>query len=348
MISLSNLSIATDLAFHLDLAPYTAFEYILFFMDLAVIFNYILAGIAFIVIFSILIIIHEFGHFYAAIKSGVKVEEFGLGMGKKLYGYKKGEVEYTLNIFPFGGFVRMLGEEAGQESADPRSFGQASLWRRMIITLAGIFMNFVLAIVLLTGLFSVGTDPILISEKEVVNAYESGLLQIELSDGTRVTRKEARALPGDTELKMVYTEQIKLPVYQALPFAFAETYRISGAVLDKAAEIPRELFMEMRVPEGLAGPVGIADITHSVLPQGLGALIKLMALLSISLAVMNLLPIPALDGGRFLFQIIEMILMPFGIKPNEKIENYVHLGGFILLMGLIVLITWNDITRIFF
>ena len=309
---------------------------------------FILSILAFIVIFSILILIHEFGHFYAAIKSGVKVEEFGLGMGKKLYGYKKGETEYTLNLFPFGGFVRMLGEESGQESSDPRSFGQASLWKRMVITLAGVAMNFLLAIGLLTVLFTAGTDPILISKEEVRDAYDSGLLVLETTDGQSITREEALKMPEDSKINLVYTESIKLPVYEAVPFAITETYRISGAVLQKAAEIPIELFKNQQVPEGLAGPVGIAEITHKVLPQGVMALIKLTALLSISLAVMNLLPIPALDGGRFLFQIIEALCMPFGIKPSEKIENYVHLGGFILLMGLIVLITWNDIQRIFF
>ena len=104
----------------------------------------ILSIIAFLIIFSVLIIVHEFGHYYAAIKSGVKVEEFGLGMGKKLYGYKRGETEFTLNAIPFGGFVRMLGEESS--SNDPRSFGNAPLFNRMVITLAGVFMNFVMAI----------------------------------------------------------------------------------------------------------------------------------------------------------------------------------------------------------
>jgi len=124
--------------------------------------------LAFLLIFSTLIIVHEFGHYYAAIKSGVKVEEFGLGMGKKLFGYKRGETEFTLNLIPFGGFVRMLGEE--DDSKDPRSFGQAKLWKRMVITLAGVFMNFVMAIAFLTILFTAGTDPILVSQADVERA----------------------------------------------------------------------------------------------------------------------------------------------------------------------------------
>ena len=105
-----------------------------------------LSILVFLIIFSFLIVIHEFGHFYAAKKSGVKVLEFGLGLGKKLYGKQIGETEFTFNLVPFGGFVRMEGEE--ENSNDPRSFGKAKLWRRMMITLAGVFMNFVFAIFL--------------------------------------------------------------------------------------------------------------------------------------------------------------------------------------------------------
>ncbi len=302
--------------------------------------------LAFLLIFSTLIIVHEFGHYYAAIKSGVKVEEFGLGMGKKLFGYKKGETEFTLNMIPFGGFVRMLGEE--DESKDPRSFGQAKLWKRMVITLAGVFMNFVMAITFLTILFTVGTDPILVSQADVERAYDNGKLAFTV-DGVRMTPDEIKALEVTTSpVVFEYLEQTKAPFPQSVWLATTETVRISWAVLEKAAEIPVELIQKQQVPEGLAGPIGIAEVTHKVLPQGFMALVKLTALLSISLAVMNLLPIPALDGGRFVFQIFELCLKPFGIKPNEKWENYAHMAGFALLMGLLLLITWNDVVRIFF
>lgn len=302
--------------------------------------------LAFLLIFSTLIIVHEFGHYYAAIKSGVKVEEFGLGMGKKLFGYKRGETEFTLNMIPFGGFVRMLGEE--DDSKDPRSFGQAALWKRMVITLAGVFMNFVMAITFLTILFTVGTDPILVSQADVERAYDNGEIAFTVN-GERMTPDEIKALEDPTApVIFEYIKEIKAPFPQSVLLATTETARISWAVLEKAAEIPVELVKNLRVPEGLAGPVGIAEVTHKILPQGLMALIKLTALLSISLAVMNLLPIPALDGGRFVFQIVELLLKPFGIKPNEKWENYAHMAGFALLMGLLLLITWNDIARVFF
>lgn len=307
----------------------------------------ILSLIAFFILFSFLVIIHEFGHYYAAIKSGVKVEEFGLGMGKKLFGKKIGETEYTFNLIPFGGFVRMLGEEEAVN--DPRSFDKADLWKRMVITLAGVFMNFVFAIGALSILFTIGTTPIVITEAEKQNAYDTGVIQFLKEDGkTLLTKAEVEKLTEKTKLKEVFTTQTQLPYTQALPLAFTETYRISIAILQKVSEIPSEIINKHQLPDGLAGPVGIAEVTHKVLPQGFAALIKLAALLSISLGVMNLLPIPALDGGRFFFQLIELACKPFKFRPPLKWEEYAHVGGFMILMAFLVAVTWQDITRIFF
>ena len=290
----------------------------------------ILSVLAFLVVFSILIVAHEFGHFYAARKCGVKVLEFALGMGKRVFGKKVGETEYNLNVIPFGGFVRMLGEE--EQSNDPRSFEKAKLWKRMIITLAGVFMNFVLAIGILTFLFSVGTNPILVSKADLERAVESGL----------VTLSE----PNEEGVRKVLSmQEQKFPLGEAFIFSIKETGRISVAILEKVGEIPIEIIENHRLPKGLSGPVGIAEVTHKIVPMGILELMKLTALLSISLGVFNLLPIPALDGGRFIFQLLELITFR---RPNPKWENYVHYAGFMILMGLLVVVTWNDIMRIFF
>ena len=290
----------------------------------------ILSVLAFLVVFSILIVAHEFGHFYAARKCGVKVLEFALGMGKRVFGKKVGETEYNFNAIPFGGFVRMLGEE--EKSDDPRSFEKAKLWKRMIITLAGVFMNFVLAIGILTFLFSVGTNPILVSKADLERAVESGL----------VTLSE----PNEEGVRKVLSmQEQKFPLGEAFIFSIKETGRISVAILEKVGEIPIEIIENHRLPEGLSGPVGIAEVTHKIVPMGILELMKLTALLSISLGVFNLLPIPALDGGRFIFQLLELITFR---RPNPKWENYVHYAGFMILMGLLVVVTWNDIMRIFF
>lgn len=290
----------------------------------------ILSLIAFLLIFSVLIVVHEWGHFFTAQKCGVKVLEFSLGFGKKIWTKTHKGVEYALALVPFGGFVRMLGED--ESSDDPRSFEQAKLWKRMAITLAGIAMNFVFAVVILTGLFSFGTTPVLISDADVDQAIERGIVVLgeELEDGSR---------------QILEIKEIQKPFPQSFVFAVTETWRISGAVIDKAAEIPGEIISTGKLPDGLAGPVGIAEATHKILPSGIAALLKLAALLSISLAVMNLLPIPALDGGRFLFQLIELVIRR---RVPPKWENSVHIGGFVLLMVLIAAVTWNDIVRIFF
>jgi len=150
----------------------------------------------------------------------------------------------------------------------------------MIITLAGVFMNFILSIALLTIMFTVGTDPILVATDDFEAAIESGLVVFEMEDGTRVTRDEILGMEDpDAQVSIVYTEQVKKPFPQSILFATTETYRISAAVLEKAAEIPMELIAKQRIPEGLAGPVGIAEITHKVVPLGFMALVKLTALL---------------------------------------------------------------------
>jgi regulator of sigma E protease len=258
------------------------------------------------------------------------VEEFGLGMGKKLWGKTKGEVEYTINAIPFGGFVRMLGEEG--ESKDPRSFGNAKLWKRMIITLAGVFMNFVLAIFVLTILFSVGTNPIIITQEEFDQAVEEQVIVLSEAD-------------EEGNQTIVDIQQIQKPVHEALVFATTESFRISKAIVHKVKNLPFEIYEKKGIPDDISGPLGIAEATHKILPQGFKAMLKLLAILSLSLGVMNLLPIPALDGGRFLFQLIELVTFR---KPPEQWENAIHVGGFVLLMGLMVVITWNDIVRIFF
>jgi regulator of sigma E protease len=278
------------------------------------------------------VVIHEWGHFFAAKKSGVLVHEFGLGLGKKIWGKTYGETEFTINAIPFGGFVRMLGEE--ENSNDPRSFAQAALWKRMWITLNGIFMNLVFSITVFTVLFSIGSAPIILSEADFKVAQQHDLV-VQTED-------------VDEDGKAVFRlKEIQLPVHRAFAYSLTEHWRITNYVFIKLGEIPAEIRKNKKIPDTLSGPVGIAEATHKILPYGFKAILKLAALLSLSLAIMNILPIPALDGGRFLFQIIELILKPFNISMDAKFENQIHMIGFGILITLIVVITGNDIWRIF-
>jgi regulator of sigma E protease len=285
--------------------------------------------LVFLLVFSALILVHEAGHFFTARWAGVRVLEFGLGFGKKFWKKEKNGVEYSVGVVPFGGYVRMLGEQEESDALD--SFEKAKLWKRMAITLAGIFMNFVFAIILLSGLFTIGTTPILISDADVDNAVAQGLIVLGEPD-------------ADGNQKILEMLDIQVPFPRSFVFAIQETWRISGAVIEKAAEIPVDIITKGNLPDGLAGPVGIAEATHRIIPAGIAAILKLTALLSISLAVMNLLPLPALDGGRFFFQIIEFIIRR---KVPAKFEMWVHTVGFGLLMLLIVAVTWQDLVRIF-
>lgn len=314
--------------------------------------------LVFLIVLSLIIFIHELGHFLAARWAKVYVEEFAIGMGPKILKKQGKETLYTINAIPVGGFVRMRGEE--DVTNDPDGFGEAPLYKRIIITLAGVFMNFLSAWIVLTLLFTAGTQPFLVSKDDVRNAFidqkigfeteEYGLITADSEWGEKVkTGWETQVVPEgleEVDLRLSYLENVKLPLYKAAPFAFTEMFRISAATVERVSKLPGEIIRNRALPDDIGGPVRIAHITYEIIPEGFIPLVKLFIMISISLAVMNLLPIPALDGGRFFFQIIEGILMPFKLKISPKIENYIHLSGFILVMGLIVAITWNDIVYI--
>jgi len=363
--------------------------------------------IAFIVIFSLLVLVHEFGHFIAARKFGVKVEEFGLGLpplAKKIFKDKKG-TWFTLNWIPFGGFVRLFGEDTFDPKVlkDKQSFASKTILQRTIIILGGVFMNFVLAWVLITFGFLVGMKPFLVTAEDVQMAQEQGIVDTRqvlyihevmpesvFEDGSIVAGDyvikinnelvpEAGALstilkpntpadltvmhgeeesvvnvvPNDdgklgvmisTELKVEKVYPVKYPIHQAPVKALYEVGRLSVLTVEMLGQVIVSIVAKFTVPAGVAGPVGIAKMTHTFVQQGFMAVIQFMALISISLGVINVMPFPALDGGRFLFIIFELVSRR---KPNAKMESIIHTAGFGLLMLLILFITWNDIVNLF-
>jgi regulator of sigma E protease len=368
----------------------------------------IITIIAFIVIFSVLILVHEWGHFAAARHAGVKVEEFGIGLppqAKKVYKDKKGTV-YSLNWIPFGGFVRMFGED----STDPKviknknSFASKSMLQRTYIIVAGVFMNFVLAWVLITIGFTVGMHPFLATQEDVDSGIKSGIVQakeiiyiheiapneplsktaikpddyITAVNGMPVTEGMdlSQIIKPDTDTKITYVHgtdaektidviandngklgmtisqeksiksigTIKYPFYIAPIKAVSEIYRLSILTVKMVGNLVVSLVAKFTVPEGVSGPVGIAKMTSYFAKQGFVALMQFTALLSISLGVINIMPFPALDGGRFLFIIFELIARK---KPNAKWETVIHSVGFGLLILMILVITWKDIIKLF-
>lgn len=326
------------------------------------------------IILCVLVLVHEFGHFIVAKKSGVLVEEFSLGMGPQIYSWHKGETEYSLRLFPIGGFVKMLGEDG--ESDNPRAFCNKSVWARMAVTFAGPFMNLLIAVVFFLVAFmyfgtpadnglvgsvlpdspaaAAGLQPgdiiVSLDDTEIANwddvvAYMSGV-QPESSVAvgylrggeqlsaslTPMPNEEGRVILGITQgvqrvgffraMKMGFTTTVTFTVmiFQAL------TQMITGAA-----------------PVEVAGPVGMVSLVGEYADVGLMYLFLFAGMLSVNLGVMNLLPIPALDGARLLFLLIEAVRR----KPVDRDkEAMVHFVGFILLMTLMVVITYFDITKL--
>ncbi|MBI2639048.1 RIP metalloprotease RseP [Candidatus Peregrinibacteria bacterium] len=530
----------------------------------------LLTIIAVIVIFSVLVLIHEYGHFLAARRAGIKVLEFGIGFPPRLFSKKYGETLYSVNAIPFGGFVRLFGEDAVSEEIlkNKRSYAHKSPWVRIKVVVAGVFMNFVLAIVLLTIGFSFGIEPLLVTEQDLFQHLEAGnvksepgifvgkvsdsaktlgvapgdkllaiddkpitensqlaaskdiditlvslkgetkkihlplvskdrffgidfkpftefprlvilevkpdsasiraglksgdvilqvngsetyfpedfetvisqsnearfrvmrgnqILEISVSlpDQKRVViadvfensaAQQARFEKGDIVLsmdgaaiakpeqiqemlrknpgkEMVYRisrrgteiqikakagaknilgialstvssfrnsevsvyrgsiltsiteiKKVRYAPWKAFKQAISESVRLTGLTVSAFGRTLKSIVSQFTVPAEIGGPVQIAYYTHTFVQEGFFALLRFTALLSLSLAVINVLPIPALDGGRLLFIAIEVI---FKKRVNARFESMVHSIGFVLLLLLIVLITYSDITKLF-
>lgn len=369
----------------------------------------VLTIVVFLLVLGILIFVHELGHFMTAKKLGIKVEEFGFGFPprmfgiyknkegkwKKVIGGKKEGVEntiYSINWLPLGGFVKIFGEE-GEGSKDPESFASKPIWKRSLVLAAGVFMNFVLAAILLMVGFKIGLPQAIDSEDSNVRdakiqiaqvatespAAESGLslgdeiisieeerfykiediqnkikdnsgqeILIEVKRGGEI--KEIKTTPrenppedeGALGISLVKTGLVSYPWYISIGKGLEATISVTLAILIAFYELIKNLIVGEKVGADFAGPVGIAVMTGQVTRMGLAYVLQFVAVLSINLAIINILPLPALDGGRILFLIIEKVR---GKKVGKKIENTVHTIGFFLLILLLVVVTFKDLFR---
>lgn len=538
--------------------------------------DFLITAIVFFLVFSVLVLIHEWGHFYAARKSGIKVEEFGIGMPPRIWGKKKGETIYSVNWIPFGGFVRLLGEDASDPKAlkDKRSFAAKPPRLRILVVTAGVLMNFLLAYLLLTFGFIFGIQPLILNADEVLDHLDRGTIHTEngiivknveegspaaqaglmpddkilelngreifmadqvksiiespdqkaviatierdgdtqrinmvaqeqqslgfktyeiltlprvaikdvepgsqsaasgLKSGDIILRINDRQIyftdeylaavrsasqvtyeimrddevkvvnvnlgnggkvivssvfpgtpaekggiekgdiirevngqninvpedilnavekstEGDVNYKIVRDEEVfespikpnqngmigvglsnlssyesdqlsvyatdlpvsviqiddvRYPAWEAPIVAFNECIRLGVLTVDMAGNVFSSVFTRLTVPEGVAGPVGIAQLTHVFVQEGFFSMVRFVALLSLSLAIINILPFPALDGGRLLFILAEVII---GRRVGVKFEAWVHAIGFLILMLLVLAVTYSDILRFF-
>lgn len=350
----------------------------------------VLEILTFLVVLSVLVLVHEFGHYIMARRAGIWVEEFGFGLPPRVIGKKIGETIYSINLLPFGGFVRLHGENDEEGVTKPnRAFIFKDKKTRSGIVVAGVVMNFILAIAAFTTVYSFSGIPRETKDVKVVDiakdspASSSGLLVgdiirkvrgetitevkqfidlVEKDKGKRVEieiernsspvklsvvpRENPPAGEGPLGVTITTTEVYYPPFWQrpfvGIYYGFKEALFWSNAVLSGFAKIFNDLFVG-QVPKDLAGPVGIFAITTQAAKFGILALINFLGILSVNLAILNILPFPALDGGRLLFIGIEAVM---GRKVIPKIESTIHTVGMIILLVLLVAITAHDIQRI--
>ena len=324
-----------------------------------------------IIIFCLLIFVHELGHFIVAKACGVKVNEFAIGMGPAIFKKQKGETLYAVRLFPIGGFCAMEGED--EDSEDDRAFNNKPAWQRALVLPAGSFMNLLTAVVLMIVIaFVVGQATTTVNEVlDDSPAYRAGMMsgdRIVEVDGTAVdewndvityigesSRDTAdivverdgaqqtltAALEYDKESgrnKIGITPEMKHSVTGSVGSGIKNTWNMTVMMY----KVIKQLFTgDVSVSE-LSGPVGIVYAVNQSAKAGVIYVIYLASLLSLNLAIMNMLPFPALDGGRLLFLLIRKIT---GKKITDAIEGKIHFIGIILLMVLMVYVTWNDIVK---
>lgn len=338
---------------------------------------------------SALILIHELGHFLAAKMSGVPVEEFGIGYPPRLISKKIGETRYSINLLPFGGFVKIKGDEAditeslvkgeaAEEKGIKKYFYELSAWRRILVLSAGVAMNFVLGWFIFSSLFLFGTMPALIINQVMPEspAAKAGLISgdrivefqkaqdfinfINSNKGKDIALKVERdgkelvvnAVPR-TEVPIgqgalgIGVSQLgfpKLGFFTSLKEGFVISITIAKDVFRAIYNIFAGIFTGAKVFEGVVGPVGIFQIATRAAQTGLVYFLQLLGLITVNLAVLNILPFPALDGGRLLFIAIEKIK---GSRISVKKEALANAVGFAILLFLMFVITIRDVTRLF-
>ncbi|ADO83540.1 RIP metalloprotease RseP [Ilyobacter polytropus] len=328
-----------------------------------------------IIILGIIIFIHELGHFMAAKFFKMPVSEFSIGMGPKLYSYEGIETTYSVRAIPVGGFVNIEGMEVDSEVED--GFNTKSPFSRFIVLFAGVFMNFSLALVIIYFMV-VSTGKMIQSEEAVIggimetsNAYElilEGDRIFEINDReivdwddiSTIIKEEAGETPlkieviRDGEEKSFLVEPIYepgrdqpllgiLPEYSVEKYGIIESFKVAGGVFkDLFIQIISglKLLVTGRVKaDDITGPVGMIKVVGEASKGGASLLVWLTALLSVNIGIFNLLPFPALDGGRIVFVVLELI----GVTVNKKLEERLHMAGMIVLIGLILFITMNDV-----
>ena len=345
---------------------------------------FLLTVLAFIFVIGVLVLVHEVGHFLFAKLVGIRVEEFGIGLPPRLWYRRRGETVYSLNALPFGGFVKLTGEDE-VDSDDPAAFIAKPGWQRFLVLSAGVLMNLLLAVVIFTLIFSFGVpvaDRVTIEEVTPnAPAAEVGLtagdiiLRLdgeEVSDGLMLIGKILKKAGQQVSLTVLRQEgeltfeltprreypqdqgpmgvAIKThfvkktyPLWQAPWVGMREALGLTLAIGQGLVEMVSNFVTKGEIPKDVTGPVGIFQLTGEAAQTGWLALLQLLGLLSLNLGIVNILPIPALDGGRLVFVLVEIIT---GHRPRARVEHWIHSVGFAILIVLVVLVTIKDLSQI--
>lgn len=341
-------------------------------------FGYILLAI---LVFGILIFIHEFGHFICARRCGVEIKEFAIGMGPQIFGWtsKDNNTKYSLRLFPIGGYVSMLGED--EDSDSENAFNNKSVLKRLLIVSAGPAMNLVLGFIVMIIMISLSgalySNTIYYKDENVSISQSCGL-----QDGDTIVAVDSTKVHTWHELSYEIMNKGFQPVditvkrngeKLKLENVVFPTLDVSGVVYGDVDFLPQEEeFTALNVIkhsfyrsvstvkmvvdsfvdllrgrygiDAMSGPVGITQTIGDFAALGLSYFLHIFVIITINLGVFNLFPIPALDGGRILFLIIEAII---GHPLNRKVEGYIHFVGLMLMLGLAIMVTFNDILRLF-
>ncbi|MDR0879726.1 MAG: RIP metalloprotease RseP [Clostridioides sp.] len=330
-----------------------------------------------IILFGVIIFIHELGHFSFAKMSGVLVHEFSIGMGPKIISRKRGETEYSIRAFPIGGYVSMEGED--EDSKSPRAFGKKTIPQRLSVIFAGPIFNLILAVILLIPVFmvtGVPTQEAIIGEVQKsspaqvvgvesgdrivdindkkIDSWETAVNEIRASKGKKL---EMTVLRDGKEKELAVTPKLEKGVYLIGISQFREkgviksivsSFTATGSMSVQMVKFVGQL-VTGTVPGGVgnsvAGPVGVIGMVSDAAKTGFINLLYFGSIISLNLGILNLLPFPALDGWRILMIIIEGLRGGKKFDPNK--EGMVNLIGLGVLMVFMIFVTYKDILRLF-
>lgn len=333
-----------------------------------------ITALLFILMMMVIIIPHEFGHFIIAKMCKVQVNEFSVGVGPRLFFFKRGETEYSLRLIPFGGFCAMEGED--DKTENPRAFNNKKPSEKIAVLIAGSTMNVVVAILCITialmisGVpsktiktvvenspaaeagFQVGDEVVSVNDKKLekwtdftgtISSYNNdGKLEIGIERDGKARTIFVEPQYSETDERYVIgivSESTRNP-YVCMSYGLDRTLELNKAILQSFVMLVKG---DVGVKD-ISGPVGMVKIVDDARSYGVETVLTIFGLISLNLAVFNMFPIPGLDGGRIFFVLLRMIT---GDSITDSVEGIIHMVGIFLLFGLMIVVTFNDVFKLF-